>query len=66
MKITIAPHPKRPDTHKLVKIESRGKVYAAAWAEPFPDEAEVRRAWRENRRVFQPYDESAGTFIGIQ
>jgi len=42
--------------HKLVKVEARGRVYAATWAAPFPTETEVKEVWRYDRKIFWPYD----------
>lgn len=63
MKVTIVPHPKHPDTHRLVKVETRGRVYALSWGAPFPDEEQVKRVWEESRHAFAPYDESTGRFL---
>ena len=52
--IEIRQHPTSP-AHKIVKVITRGRVYAVTFAEPFPTEDEVRELWREERRAFRPY-----------
>jgi hypothetical protein len=61
--ITISNHP-TSTAHKIVKVVSRGRVYAVTFAEPFPTEAEARQLWREERRAFRPFDESTGRYLG--
>jgi hypothetical protein len=55
IQIEIRPHPQYPDTHKRVIVHSRGRVWYADWAEPWPTEATVRQAWIEDRRSFLSY-----------
>jgi hypothetical protein len=59
VQIEILDHPTSP-AHKLVKAISRGRVYAVTYAEPFPTLEEARQLWREDRKAFQPYDETTG------
>lgn len=68
MKIKIEPDPRNSATHRLVTIEERGRVYAARWAEPWPDEARVLAVWTFDRtrhrqyRTFMPYNRSTDSF----
>lgn len=42
----------------------KGYVYACRWArDSHVTEMIVRKAWRETRRDFLPYDQSTGTFL---
>ena len=59
--IEIVNHPTSP-AYKVVKVVSRGRVYAVTYAEPFPTEAEARQLWREERKAFRPYDETTGRY----
>jgi hypothetical protein len=61
--LTIIDHPTSAN-HKLVKAISRGRVYAVTFAEPFPTIEEARQLWREDRKAFQPYDETTGRYLG--
>ena len=63
--IDIRNHP-TSTAHKIVKVISRGRVYAVTYAEPFPSEDEVRELWRTERRAFRPYDETTGRYLGGQ
>jgi hypothetical protein len=62
-KITIEPYAKYPETHRLVKVEVKGRVWAIAWAKPWPTPQQAEDAWITDRAAFEPYDESTGTFI---
>jgi hypothetical protein len=61
--ITIVNHPTSP-AHKIIKVITRGRVYAVTSAEPFPTVEEVRELWRTERRVLRPYDENTGCYLG--
>ena len=61
--IEIRNHP-TSTAHKIVKVISRQRVYALTSAEPFPSVEEARQLWREERRAFQPYDETTGRYLG--
>ncbi|SRR6266851_2206255 len=50
-------------TYKLIKVISRGRVYAITAAEPFPSEEDVRELWRTERRAFRPYNETTGRYL---
>jgi hypothetical protein len=63
VQIEIITHPTSP-AHKIVKAISRGRVYAVTFAEPFPTIEEARQLWREERKAFQPYDETTGRYLG--
>jgi len=63
IEITIVDHPLNA-AHRIIKVVSRGRVYAATTAEPFPTIAEAYQIWKEERRSFQPYDESSGHYLG--
>jgi hypothetical protein len=63
LSITIVAHPTSP-AYKLVKVESRGRVYAVTFAEPFPTLEEARQLWRDDRKAFLPYDETTGRYLG--
>ena len=54
VEIIITTHP-TSTAHKIVKVISRGRVYAVTSAEPFPTIEEAKRLWREERRIFRPY-----------
>jgi hypothetical protein len=57
IQVEIKPDPRFPETHRRVVVTTaRGYCYFATWAEPWPDEATVRQAWRETRSDFQPYN----------
>jgi hypothetical protein len=64
--VSIKTHPQYPETHVLVEVESRGRVYAISWARPWPTESEVLEAWAEDHqrtpkyRVFRPFDHTTG------
>ena len=60
--IEIVQHPTSP-AHKLVKVISRGRVYAVTCAEPFPTVEEVQQWWQEERKAFRPYDETMGRYL---
>jgi hypothetical protein len=60
--IEIRNHPTSA-AHKIVKAISRGRVYAATFAEPFPTVEEAQQLWREERRAFRPYDETTGRYL---
>ena len=61
--IEIIDHP-TSTAHKIVKAISRGRVYAVTPAEPFPSLAEAQQWWREDRKVFRPYDETTDRYLG--
>lgn len=64
MEVEIKPDPRHPETHRLVIVTTKnGLVYATRWAQPWPDEARVREAWRTDRRDFAPYNSSEDTFL---
>jgi hypothetical protein len=53
--VDIKRHP-TSDTHWLVIVTTtRGRSYFCTWSDPRPTEEEVRAAWREDRRSFQPH-----------
>ncbi len=60
--ITIRPHPTSAD-HRIATVQSRGRIYAVTYAEPFPTEEHVRALWRTERTAFRPYDESTGRYV---
>ena len=60
--ITIIDHPTSAN-HRIVKLQSRGRIYGVTYAEPFPTEDEVRALWRTERKAFRPYDESTGRYL---
>jgi hypothetical protein len=62
IQITIIHHPTSA-THRIAKVQSRGRIYAMTYAEPFPTEDDVRHAWKDDRKAFRPYDESAGRYV---
>ncbi len=49
--------------NKLVKIYYHGRVYAAAYGEPFPDEKSVLTDYLADANSFLPYDESSGKYL---
>jgi len=62
----VCKHPYNPK-HELLKVTSRGRVYACASAY---DEAVkgttalmVRYLWKHDRRAFLPYNEGTGTYV---
>lgn len=61
--VIIKEHPTSPDTHKLVMIVHKGRVYASAWAEPFPTKSDAIKAWKDDRKAFLPFDESTGKYL---
>jgi hypothetical protein len=61
--IIITNHP-TSTAHKLIKAIARGRVYAVTSAEPFPTIEEAKVLWREQRRLFRPYDETTGRYLG--
>ncbi len=61
--ITIIDHPTSA-AHKIAKVESRGRIYAVTYAEPWPTDDEVRQLWLEERKAFRPYDETTGRYLG--
>jgi hypothetical protein len=63
VQIEILEHPTSVH-HKLVMAISRGRVYAVTFAEPFPTLEEARQLWREDRKAFEPYDETTGRYLG--
>ena len=61
--ITIHNHPTSPN-HKIVKaVTARGYVYAVTTAEPFPTQAEAEQWWKDDRKAFEPYDETTGRYL---
>jgi hypothetical protein len=62
IQIEIKNHP-TSSAHKLVKVVSRGRVYAVTFAEPFPMVEEARELWRTDRHAFRPYDETTGRYL---
>ena len=60
--IRIVPHPTSA-AHRVAKVESRGRIYAVTYAEPFPSVAEVKALWRTERKAFRPYDETTGRYL---
>jgi hypothetical protein len=63
VEIEIMNHPTSP-AHKIVKVVSRGRVYAVTFVEPFLTLEEARQLWREDRKAFQPYDETTRRYRG--
>ncbi len=63
IQLTISTHPTSA-AHKVVKVQSRGRIYAVTYAEPWPTEEEVRDLWRTERQAFRPYDETTGRYLG--
>jgi hypothetical protein len=63
IEITIVDHPLSA-AHRIIKVVSLGRVYAATTAEPFPTIAEAHQIWQNERRSFRPYDESSGRYLG--
>lgn len=61
----VAEHPYSPK-HQLLKVTSRGRVYACVSAADDSVKATtplmVRYLWKHNRHNFLPYNESLGTF----
>jgi hypothetical protein len=49
--------------HKLVKIYRNGRVFATHYAEPFPTKESAITDYVNNPKKFDPYDESAGTYM---
>jgi hypothetical protein len=41
LQVAITEHPTSPH-HRVAKVQSRGRIYAITYAEPFPIEADVR------------------------
>ncbi len=62
LQVTILQHPTSPN-HRIAKVQSRGRIYAVTYAEPFPTEEDVRALWRPERTAFRPYDESTGRYL---
>jgi|GEM_PF-3911211 hypothetical protein len=50
--------------HKLVKIYKRGRVYATTYAEPFPTKESALNDYYENPKLFAPFDEATGRYLG--
>ncbi len=63
MEIEVRKDPRHPETHSVAKVIVAGRVWACSWAGT-PTEDQVRKAWREDRRAFMPYDESRGVYLG--
>ena len=62
LQVSITPHPTSP-AHRVAKVQSRGRIYAVTYAEPWPTEEEVQQLWREERKAFRPYDETTGSYL---
>ena len=62
VQVAITNHPMSA-AHKVVKVESRGRIYAVTYAEPWPTEADVRELWRIERKAFRPYNESTNRYL---
>jgi hypothetical protein len=60
--VTIRQHPTSPK-HQVATVQSRGRIYAVTYAEPFPTEDAVRSLWRAERKAFRPYDETTGRYL---
>jgi len=65
-KFEVVTHP-HSNKHLLLKVTSRGRVYAcaSAWVEgvePKPSPQYVQYHWKHSRHDFLPYDESGGKF----
>ena len=69
--IQITPHASSPETHSIVCVTVRGRVYATTWARRAPtDDADLidfvaaaRAAWRADRRSFWPYDQVRRVYL---
>ena len=59
--ITIMQHPTSAN-HRIATVQSRGRISAMTYAEPFPTADEVRQVWKSERKAFRPYDETTGTY----
>ncbi len=62
LQVTIRQHPTSA-AHRIATVQSRGRLYAVTYAEPFPTEEDVREVWRTARRAFRPYDETTGRYV---
>ena len=62
LQITIIDHPTSA-AHRIAQAQSRGRIYAVTYAEPFPTEDEVREVGKTERKAFQPFDETTGRYL---
>jgi hypothetical protein len=62
LQVSIINHPTSP-AHRVATAESRGRIYAVTYAEPFPSVEAVQQLWRTERRAFRPYDETTGRYL---
>jgi hypothetical protein len=64
LQVEITADPWYPETHILVKIYSRGRVYAMRNAGS-TDEGTAIYHWKHSRNDFLPYNEATGCFIRL-